>query len=80
MAEIGRPDDDAPEQASDNASGDGARVAARSLYRHKLAAVGGAFIVGGTIVFALMVFFDLTSPADELEKQKYEGSFFRYDA
>jgi hypothetical protein len=34
----------------------------RSLYRHPLAAVGGAFVLAGSLVFLLLVFIDLTSP------------------
>jgi hypothetical protein len=36
-------------------------VEARSLYRHPLAAIGGALVLGGTLVFVLLVVIDLTS-------------------
>jgi len=38
-----------------------APVEARSLYRHPLAAVGGALVLGGSLVFILMVGIDMTS-------------------
>ena len=36
-------------------------VEARSLYRHPLAAIGGALVLGGTLIFVLLVGIDLTS-------------------
>jgi hypothetical protein len=37
-------------------------VEVRSLYRHPLAAIGGAFVLAGSLIFVLLVFIDLTSP------------------
>lgn len=39
-------------------------VEARSLYRHPLAAVGGALVLGGTLAFVLMVVVDITSGSE----------------
>ena len=36
-------------------------VEARSLYSHPLAAIGGALVLGGTLIFVLLVGIDLTS-------------------
>jgi len=38
-------------------------VEGRSLYRHPLAAVGGALVVAGILGFAILAFVDLSSPA-----------------
>ena len=41
-------------------------VEARSLYRHPLAAIGGALTVAGCLAFAILVILDATSPSDNV--------------
>lgn len=50
-------DSEAPIEVKDGES----PVEARSLYRHPLAAVGGAFVLAGSLAFVLLVFVDVTT-------------------
>ncbi|HZJ47851.1 MAG TPA: NapC/NirT family cytochrome c, partial [Acidimicrobiia bacterium] len=60
MADVEPPD----EAMTPEASLPEAPVEARSLYRHPLAAVGGALVLGGSLVFILMVGIDMTSSGE----------------
>jgi len=54
--------DNEPIDGSDATNGE-EKVEVRSLYRHPLAAVGGAMVLAGLLGFAVLAFVDLSSPA-----------------
>jgi hypothetical protein len=60
-AETPEPETPPSYQASQKSPPSESAVEARSLYRHPLAAIGGALVLGGTLVFVLLVVIDLTS-------------------
>ena len=63
-AETPEPESMAPDASAPESIPSESAVEARSLYRHPLAAVGGALVLGGTLIFVLLVFIDLTSSGE----------------